>query len=129
MLNNAWASLHWHLYDYFLNPAGAYFGAKMANEPVHIQYSYDTRAIMLVNHTLNREHGLRAVIRVRNLDGSVAHEQRLQDIDLAGNRCAAGGDIAGGGGLVARLLHRARTRFGRRQIDQPQRLLALRPDG
>ena len=53
MLNNAWPSLHWHLYDYFLNPAGAYFGAKTANEPVHIQYSYDTRAIVVVNHTLN----------------------------------------------------------------------------
>jgi exo-1,4-beta-D-glucosaminidase len=85
MLNNAWPSLHWHLYDYFLNPAGAYFGAKIANEPVHIQYSYDTRAIMLVNHTLTREHGLRAVIRERNLDGRVAYERRLQDIDLAGN--------------------------------------------
>ncbi len=85
MLNNAWPSLHWHLYDYFLNPAGAYFGAKKANEPVHIQYSYDTRAIMAVNHTLTPERGLRAVIRVRNLDGSVAFERRLQGIDLAGN--------------------------------------------
>jgi exo-1,4-beta-D-glucosaminidase len=85
MLNNAWPSLHWHLYDYFLNPAGAYFGAKIANEPVHIQYSYDTRSIMLVNHTLTREHGLRSVIRIRNLDGSVAYERRLQGIDLAGN--------------------------------------------
>jgi len=85
MLNNAWPSLHWHLYDYFLNPAGAYFGAKIANEPVHIQYSYDTRAIMVVNHTLTHEHGLRAVIRVRNLDGSVAYERRLKDIDIAGN--------------------------------------------
>ncbi len=85
MLNNSWPSLHWHLYDYFLNPAGAYFGAKIANEPVHIQYSYDTRAIMLVNHTQSREQGLRAVIRVRNLDGGVAYERRLQDINLAGN--------------------------------------------
>ena len=85
MLNNAWPSLHWHLYDYFLNPAGAYFGARMANEPVHIQYSYDTRAIMLVNHTLNNERGLQAMIRVRNLDGSVPYERRLRDIDLAGN--------------------------------------------
>ena len=85
MLNNAWPSLHWHLYDYFLNPAGAYFGARKANEPVHIQYSYDTRAIMLVNHTLTREHGLRASIRVRNLDGSTRYERRLQSIDLAGN--------------------------------------------
>ncbi len=85
MLNNAWPSLHWHLYDYFLNPAGAYFGAKLANEPVHIQYSYDTRAIMLVNHTPNDEHGLQATIRVRNLDGGVLYERRLQDIALAGN--------------------------------------------
>ena len=86
MLNNAWPSLHWHLYDYYLNPAGAYFGAKKANEPVHIQYAYDTHAIVLVNHTLADEHGLQAIIRMRNLDGSVRHEQRLQGIDLAGNR-------------------------------------------
>jgi exo-1,4-beta-D-glucosaminidase len=86
MLNNAWPSLHWHLYDYFMNPAGAYFGAKKANEPVHIQYSYDTHAIMLVNQTLTDEHGLQASIRVRNLDGRVRYEQRLQHIDVAGNR-------------------------------------------
>ncbi|MEA3177901.1 MAG: exo,4-beta-D-glucosaminidase [Gammaproteobacteria bacterium] len=85
MLNNAWPSLHWHLYDYFLNPAGAYFGASKANEPVHIQYSYDTRAIVLVNHTLAAERGLRASIRVRNLDGSMAYERRLPSIDVAGN--------------------------------------------
>ena len=85
MLNNAWPSLHWHLYDYFMNPAGAYFGAKKANEPVHIQYSYDTHAVVLVNQTLTDEHGLQAHIRVRNLDGSVRYERRMQDIDLAGN--------------------------------------------
>jgi len=85
MLNNAWPSLHWHLYDYFLNPAGAFFGAKKANEQVHIQYSYDTREIMLINHTLESEHALQAVIRVRNLDGRVPYERRLQNIDLAGN--------------------------------------------
>ena len=85
MLNNAWPSLHWHLYDYFLNPAGAYFGAKTANEPVHIQYSYDTRAILLVNHTLNRERGLQASVRVRNLDGSVVYERHLQHIELKPN--------------------------------------------
>jgi len=85
MLNNAWPSLHWHLYDYYMNPAGAYFGAKKANEPVHIQYSYDTRAVVLVNQTLTAGHGLQARIRVRNLDGSVRYEQRVQDLDLAGN--------------------------------------------
>lgn len=85
MLNNAWPSLHWHLYDYFMNPAGAYFGAKKANERVHIQYSYDSKDIVLVNHALDDVHGLQASIRVRNLDGSVRYEKRLQNLDLAGN--------------------------------------------
>ena len=89
MLNNAWPSLHWHLYDYFLNPAGAYFGARIANEPLHIQYSYDTREIMLVNQTLEAQRALQAVVRVRNLDGSVAFERRLQGIDLPGNNARA----------------------------------------
>ena len=85
MLNNAWPSLHWHLYDYYMNPAGAYFGAKKGNEPVHIQYSYDSKAIVLVNHTLDDAHGLQATVRVRNLDGSVLYQKHLQGIDLAGN--------------------------------------------
>lgn len=89
MLNNAWPSLHWHLYDYFLNPAGTYFGAKKANEPVHIQYSYDTHEIVLVNHTLHDEHGLRAIIRVRGLEGGVSYQRRAQNIDLPANAVRA----------------------------------------
>ncbi|HJU07268.1 MAG TPA: glycoside hydrolase family 2 [Rhodanobacteraceae bacterium] len=85
MLNNAWPSLHWHLYDWYMNPAGAYFGAKKANEPLHIQYSYDTRAIVLVNHTLTDAHGLQARVQVRNLDGSVRYDKQFSGIDLAGN--------------------------------------------
>lgn len=85
MLNNAWPSLHWHLYDYYMNPAGAYFGAKKANEPLHIQYAYDSNAIVLVNHTLADAHGLQAHVRVRDLDGSIRYEKRLPGIELPGN--------------------------------------------
>ena len=56
-----------------------------ANEPLHIQYSYDSNAIVLVNHALDDAHGLQASIRVRNLDGSVRYEKHLRGIDLAGN--------------------------------------------
>jgi exo-1,4-beta-D-glucosaminidase len=49
MLNNAWPSVTWHIYDYYLRPAGAYFGTKKACEPLHIQYSYDNRSIVAVN--------------------------------------------------------------------------------
>src|SRR5581483_8791454 len=32
MLNNAWPSMIWHLYDYYLRPGGGYFGAKTATQ-------------------------------------------------------------------------------------------------
>lgn len=51
MLNNAWPSMIWHLYDYYLRPAGGYYGTKKACQPVHVQYSYDDRSIVAVNNT------------------------------------------------------------------------------
>ncbi len=54
MLNNAWPSVIWHLYDYYLQPAAGYFGTKKACEPLHIQYSYDDRSVVVVN-SLNRD--------------------------------------------------------------------------
>jgi exo-1,4-beta-D-glucosaminidase len=58
MLNNAWPSLIWHLYDYYLQPAGGYFGAKKACEPIHAQYSYNDRTIEVVNSTYQKVAGL-----------------------------------------------------------------------
>jgi exo-1,4-beta-D-glucosaminidase len=49
MLNNAWPSIIWHLYDYYQVPAGGYFGTKKACEPLHIQYSYDDNSVAVVN--------------------------------------------------------------------------------
>jgi len=58
MLNNAWPSLIWHLYDYYLQPAGGYFGAKKANELLHVQYSYDDRSVVVVNSLYRAFPGL-----------------------------------------------------------------------
>ncbi|HXX71813.1 MAG TPA: hypothetical protein VEI55_05930 [Candidatus Acidoferrum sp.] len=57
-LNNAWPSLIWHLYDYYLQPAGGYFGTKKACEPIHAQYSYNTRSVDVVNSTYENVAGL-----------------------------------------------------------------------
>ncbi len=64
MLNNPWPSLIWHLYDYYLRPGGSYFGVKKANEPVHIQYSYDDQSIVIVNSTYHDVQDLQAHITV-----------------------------------------------------------------
>ncbi|HET8656468.1 MAG TPA: hypothetical protein VFL93_13185 [Longimicrobiaceae bacterium] len=70
MLNNAWPSTFWHLFDYYLRPGGGYFGAKKALEPVHVQYSYDDRSVVVVNGTGERIPGLRVSERVLNLDAT-----------------------------------------------------------
>lgn len=73
MLNNAWPSLIWHLYDYFLMPAGGYFGTKKACEPIHAIYSYDDRSVWVVNSTYQAASGLTLSARVYNLDLSEKH--------------------------------------------------------
>ncbi len=67
MLNNAWPSMIWHLYDYYLDTGGGYFGTKKACEPLHIQYSYDDRAIDVVNSTYADATNLRATVHVYGL--------------------------------------------------------------
>ena len=67
MLNNAWPSMIWHLYDYYLDAGAGYFAAKKACEPVHIQYSYDDHSIAVVNSTYESVEGLKASIHVHGL--------------------------------------------------------------
>ncbi|RRA50255.1 glycosyl hydrolase family 2 [Acidipila sp. EB88] len=66
MLNNAWPSMIWHLYDYYLDAGAGYFAAKKACEPVHIQYSYDDRSIVVVNSTYQPLDALHATVHVHN---------------------------------------------------------------
>ena len=68
MYNSAWPKLWWQLYDYYLMPNGAFYGARKACEPVHILYNYGTREIVLVNNSLSGVDDLRASIKVSNFD-------------------------------------------------------------
>ena len=68
MLNNAWPSMIWHLFDYYMRPGGSYFGAKKGCEPIHIQYSYDDRSIAVVNSYYKDFQGLKASAKIYNLD-------------------------------------------------------------
>jgi exo-1,4-beta-D-glucosaminidase len=72
MFNNAWPSIYWHLFDWYLRPAGGYFGAKKANEPVHVLFSYDDRSIAVVNSSASRTplRGVHLRTMVYNVDGT-----------------------------------------------------------
>ena len=70
MLNNAWPSMIWHLYDYYLRPGGGYFGAKRAMEDLHPIYGYDDHSIWVVSSQYEDAKGLKLTTKMYNLDGT-----------------------------------------------------------
>jgi exo-1,4-beta-D-glucosaminidase len=76
MLNNAWPSMIWHLYDFYLRPGGGYFGAKIAMEPLHPLYGYDDNSIWVVSSQYQDAKGLKLTTKVLNIDGSEKFSQQ-----------------------------------------------------
>jgi exo-1,4-beta-D-glucosaminidase len=72
MFNNAWPSIYWHLFDWYLAPGGGYFGTKKANEPVHVMYSYDDNSVVVVSALRRELRHVRLRARVLGLDMSQA---------------------------------------------------------
>jgi len=77
MLNSAWPSLYWQLYDYFLVPTPAYYGVKKALQPVQLFYDYGDRSIVLSNETLQPVEGAKAKIRVFDIDSKEVVEKTI----------------------------------------------------
>jgi len=79
MLNNAWPSMIWHLYDYYLRPGGGYFGAKRSMEALHPVYGYDDHSIWVVSSQYEDVKGLRLTTKIYNLDMTekFSHEDSL----------------------------------------------------
>jgi exo-1,4-beta-D-glucosaminidase len=75
MLSNPWPGLIWHTYDYYLYPAGTYFGMKKSMEPLHVMYSYKTNEVTIVNSYLKEFTGLEVKATVYDIDGSVKYNK------------------------------------------------------
>ncbi|KAK3680960.1 hypothetical protein LTR37_021002 [Vermiconidia calcicola] len=98
MLNNAWSSLHWNLFDYYLHPAGSYFGAKVGSRIEHVAYDYNKGTVYLINHSLNREGAGSIDIELIGLDGrSLAKRTISADIEpnVSGNVSRSIGKVPG----------------------------------
>jgi exo-1,4-beta-D-glucosaminidase len=84
MLNNAWPSIHWHLFDYYLYPGGGYFGTKKACEPLHVQYSYDDHSIAVVNSRQEPFSGLIVTAKVFDFNLQEIFSQEVE-VDIHGD--------------------------------------------
>jgi exo-1,4-beta-D-glucosaminidase len=82
MLNNAWPSTIWHLYDYYLRPGGGYFGAKIAMEPLHPIYSPLDRTIWVVSSQYKNAPRLTLQAKVYNLDMTAKYATSVE-VDAA----------------------------------------------
>ena len=91
MGSNPWPGIIWHTYDYYLYPAGTYFGMKKSMEPLHIMYSYSENAVDITNSLLESFTGLEAEATIYNLDGSLKFAKVVTaDVDADGvQKCFA----------------------------------------
>lgn len=72
MLNNAWPSLHWNLFDYYLRAAGSYYGVKAAiGRSESVVYDYRARELHLVYRGLVAEGRRSVAVELMDTKGVV----------------------------------------------------------
>jgi exo-1,4-beta-D-glucosaminidase len=69
MLNNAWPSLHWNLFDYYLQPGASYFGAKMGARKEHVMLDYSRMSVWIANRAIDKAGDRTVEIEFLGLDG------------------------------------------------------------
>lgn len=88
MLNSPWPSFFGQLFDYYLRPGGAYFGAKKGLRPLSVVFdSYATgngsvAHVGVVNQTQSEERDLRVRVRVYDLRGNLQADGKSDRIDV-----------------------------------------------
>jgi exo-1,4-beta-D-glucosaminidase len=75
-LNKGWPTLLWDLYNNDYDEAGSYFGAKKANEDLHVLYAYDTGKVTIDNLTGVSQPGLSVQATVYGINGKVLSSQQ-----------------------------------------------------
>jgi exo-1,4-beta-D-glucosaminidase len=84
MLNSPWPEMYWQLFDYYLMPNAAYFGAKKANRPYHIIYDYHRKSLFAVNDRLEDKTGCTLEVKVYDVNSGLKFNKELS-VDLKAN--------------------------------------------
>jgi exo-1,4-beta-D-glucosaminidase len=81
-LNKGWPTLLWDLYNQDLDQAGSYFGAKKANEPLHVLYTYDDGTVTVDNLSGAGVSGLSVESNVYDVAGNRLDHHTASGISL-----------------------------------------------
>jgi hypothetical protein len=87
-LNKGWPTLLWDLYNYDFDQAGSYFGAKKADERVHVLYAYDTGTVSVDNLARGTRRGLSVQSKVYDVTGKLLDDKTAARISVRGQGVA-----------------------------------------
>lgn len=73
MLNSAWPSLYWQLYDWYLVPTASYWSVKKACELEQLVYNYGNRYVYAVNDGAE-DCSCTANVEIYDIDGKLTAE-------------------------------------------------------
>jgi hypothetical protein len=84
MSQSAYPSFVWQTYDYYHDATGAYWGAKYACEPLHIQWNASNNSVKAINTTSEDLKAAVATTRVFTLDGKeLAQYGRSEKVNVS----------------------------------------------
>jgi len=95
MLNSHWPSFFGNIFDYYLRPGGAYYGAKKGLLPLSVVFdSYATgnhrqAHVTVVNQSPDAKQDLKVRVRTYDLTGKVRDDRAAEGIDIASGSTAA----------------------------------------
>ena len=83
-LNKGWPTLLWDLYNNDFDQAGSYFGAKKANEALHVLYAYDDGTVTVDDLGARGQSGLSIEANVYDVAGHRLDHQVARGLHVAG---------------------------------------------
>lgn len=80
MLNSAWPSLYWQMYDWYLVPTAGYWSVKKGCSPQQLIYNYADDKVYAVNDE-KEDKELKAVMKLYGLNGEILFNAEC-DVDM-----------------------------------------------
>ena len=94
MLNNHWPSFFGNIFDYYLRPGGAYYGAKKGLQPLSVTFDsyatgdHSTAKVSITNQSPENAVGLRVRTRVYDINGNVRDDRTSDPYDVVSGAAA-----------------------------------------
>ncbi|MGI9126113.1 MAG: glycosyl hydrolase 2 galactose-binding domain-containing protein [Mycobacterium sp.] len=102
MLNSHWPSFFGNIFDYYLRPGGAYYGAKKGLRPLSVVFdsyalgNHREAHVSVVNQGTESRDGLRVRVRLYDLSGRVRDDRSADGLQVASGGAAAAVTVPAG---------------------------------